>query len=48
MKRIYKNNEQDILVRETEKNGNVDLRKCTEEEFWQEVKYSGNGSHSER
>ena len=48
MKKIYKNNEADLSVQETEKNVSVDLRKCTEEEFWQEVKYSGSDSHSER
>ena len=45
---IYRKNEVDLAVQATEKTTGVDLRSCTEEEFWQEVKYSGNDSHSER
>ena len=51
MKNIYKNKETDLVAQEAapqERAAGVDLRRCTEEEFWQEVKYSGSDSHSER
>ena len=51
MNRIYKTNEADTAAQEStlqNKAGSIDLKKCTEEEFWQEVKYSGSDSHSER
>lgn len=51
MKNIYKNNEADLVAQEAapqERVAGVDLQKCTEEEFWQEVKYSANDRYSER
>ena len=47
MKSVWKNKEDDAAAQEQKKTG-VDLKECTDEEFWHEVKYSGSDNQSER